>query len=333
MAKKNIFTTLKKGVVLIGALGIMIAVTACADGNNPFEALTGGQAPPIVEDLTLANTFVADDSPTIPTNEQVEQTSETEIESTENTAPELTEPNPTPEPTSITASQNTVTTTEPTATPAPTTPVQQTQPSTANDTPTTSVTSHPFADALSEFFINIAPVPEWALLTPYHTVTMSVSTHAILVDVDGNGTQGMLASKWTTDVQRYLPHSSAESILVHRLFLQSPNGQTRPIALDNMAVTPAGRLVTTSAADGQGISMSTYTLLDFNNGQLTPVKSIMRTAYGHWEYHGVSTWVASGEADSYAVNHHTSEFWSRSIEQDQPLTHAEFHQLLATHGL
>ena len=191
---------------------------------------------------------------------------------------------------------------------------------------------HPFANALSEFFVNLAPVPEWALPSPEHAITMPVSTHAILIDIDGGDTQGMLASKWTTDVRRYLPYSSAESLLVHRVFLLA-NNQVRPIALENIAVTPTKRLITMSGVDGQGISMSAYTLLGFNNGQLTPIKSIMRTAYGHWEYHDVAVWVASGEEDSYAVNYHTSEFWNRNIEKDQPLTHDEFHQQMTRYGL
>lgn len=188
---------------------------------------------------------------------------------------------------------------------------------------------HPFANALSDFFVNLAPVPEWAAQLPEQ---MHFSTHAILVDVDGNGTQGMLASKWTSDVQQYLPHSSAESLLVHRLFLLAGN-QTRPVDLHNMAVTRAGRLITTNGADGQGASMSAYTLLGFTDGQLTPVKSIMRTAYGHWEYHIEMVWVSSGEDDTYAVNYHTTEFWERGWEQDQPLSHTEFHELLVRYGL
>ena len=193
-------------------------------------------------------------------------------------------------------------------------------------------TLHPFAGALSEFFVGLAPVPEWALPAPYNTVTMPFVTHAMLVDVDGSGTLGMLASKWTLEVQRYLPHSSAQSLLVHRLFLLD-NGQILTFALENIAVTPSGRLVTMGGVDGQGISMSAHTLLEFNNGQLAPVKSIMRTAYGHWEYHLVEVWVASGEDDTYAINYHTTEFWRRDAEQDQPITNAEFHELMTRYGL
>jgi len=220
---------------------------------------------------------------------------------------------------------------------------QPVEPLITNDTSSASDTPHPFADALSEFFVNLAPVPEWALPSPENTHTMPFITHAMLVDVDGNGTQGMLASKWTTDVQRYLPASSAESLLVHRLFLLDGN-QVRPVALDNIAVTPAGRLITMSGVDGQGISMSAYTLLGFSNGQLAPVKSIMRTAYGHWErqltgegsdnfmmYYFV--WVSSGEDDTYAINYHTSEFWNRDAGQDLPLTNAGFHEVMTRYGL
>ena len=201
-----------------------------------------------------------------------------------------------------------------------------------NATRTVAITpgnAHPFAAALSEFFANTTHAPEWALV-PDATHIMSNSTHAILVDVDGNGTQGVLASKWTTDVQRYLPASSAESIFVQRLFLLA-NNQVRQIELDNMAVTQAGRLITISSVDGQGISSRAHTLLGFNNGQLTPVKSIAVTRYGEWHY--PHEWVSSGEANRYFVNYHTNEFWNRNAEQDQAITHAEFNELITRYGL
>jgi len=191
--------------------------------------------------------------------------------------------------------------------------------------------ANPFASALSGFFANVTQAPDWAVV-PEAIHAMSASTHAILVDVDGNGTQGMLASKWTTDVQRYLPASSASSTFVQRVFLLV-NNQTRQVALDNMAVSSAGRLITISGVDGQGISMRAYTLLGLNNGQLTPIKSIAITRYGHWEYHGVESWVSTGEADSYFVNYHTNEFWNRDAAQDQAITYAEFNQLLTRYGL
>ncbi|MCL2674876.1 MAG: hypothetical protein FWE92_06050, partial [Defluviitaleaceae bacterium] len=122
------------------------------------------------------------------------------------------------------------------------------------------------------------------------------------------------------------------------------NGQVRSIELDNIAVTPAKRLITMSGVDGQGISMSAYTLLGLNNGQLSPVKSIMRTAYGHWErqltgegsddfmmYYFV--WVSSGEDDTYAVNYHSGEFWRRDAGQDLPLTGIGFHEVMTRYGL
>jgi len=265
--------------MLISALCVILTVTA----STVFDTFTGGQTPPTVEDSTSANNQATNNA----TSGQTEQPPSVEAQ----VADSPTNEQPESSPASEQASNTTAAPTEPEPTPEAS---QHVESPSANDTPTASANPHPFANALSEFFVNIAPVPDWALPSPEHSITMPFSTHAMLVDVDGNGTQGMLASKWTTDVQRYRPHSSAESLLVHRLFLLA-NNQARPIALDNIAVTPTRRLITMSGVDGQGISMSAHTLLGFNNNQLTPVKSIVRTAYGHWEYHGVETWVASGE--------------------------------------
>ncbi|MCL2399536.1 MAG: hypothetical protein FWC91_07340, partial [Defluviitaleaceae bacterium] len=308
-------------IALIGAMGIMLIVAACStDGNISSESSPQVLAPP-VEVLPPADTLATSHNPA---NEQTE--------------PELppTETQPGSDPASV---QNTTDTTTPitTITPEPTstpsTEVQHTQPSTA---------PHPFANALSEFFVNLAPVPDW--VTPdTNTVMQNSSTHAILVDVDGNGAQGMLASKWTTDVQHYIPHSSAESLFVQRLFLLAGN-QARPLIFDNMAVTPTGRLITMSNVDGQGILMRAYTLLGFNNGQLAPTKSIMVTEYGDWfryltgegnDYFMVYNfvWEPSGEENKYAINYHTGEFWSRNTEQDQSITHAAFNELMTQYGL
>jgi len=320
MFNKNIFTTFKKGIMLICALCVILTVTAC----TALDTFTSGRTSPTVEDSTSANNQATNNDTT---SRQTEQPSSAETQ----VADSPTNEQPESSPASEQATNTTAAPTEPEPTPTPEVS-QQVEPPSANDTPTASANPHPFANALSEFFVNIAPVPDWALPSPEHSITMPFSTHAMLVDVDGNGTQGMLASKWTTDVQRYLPQSSAESLLVHRLFLLA-NDQARPIALDNIAVTPTRRLITMSGVDGQGISMSAHTLLGFNNNQLTPIKSIARTAYGHWEYHGVETWVSSGEDDSYFVNYHTSEFWNRDWEQDLPLTNAGFHQLMTRYGL
>jgi len=315
MINKNNFATFKKSIVLIGVLSVMLIVPACStDGNPSTEPLPTGQISLPIEDLSTNNTPTPATNSNL-TNEEAEQ-QPTETDAINNSASEHTEPTPTPEPI-----------------PSPEPTEQHIEPPVVNESPPASANLHPFANALSEFFVNIAPVPEWALPSPENTHTMPFSTHAILVDVDSNGTQGMLASKWTTDVQRYLPGSSAESILVHRLFLLFPNNLTRPMELHNIAVTPARRLITMGGVDGQGISMSAYTLLEFNNNQLAPIKSIMRTAYGHWEYHGVETWVSAGVEDSYAMNYHTGEFWNRDWEQDQPLTHDEFHQMMTRYGL
>jgi hypothetical protein len=188
-----------------------------------------------------------------------------------------------------------------------------------------------FADALADFFADATYPPEWALV-PDASHVMQANSHAIYVDVDGEGTMGVLATKWTTNVAHYLPGSSAERIYVQRVFLEA-GGHVRPVSMHNIGVTPGGRLITLGAVDGQGISLRAYTLLGFTNGQFGSVKSLMQQRYGYWRYDGVETWVSAGLEDSHSVNYHTGEFWNRDIASDQPLTHAEFTEQMTRYGL
>ncbi|MCL2873671.1 MAG: hypothetical protein FWE29_01940 [Defluviitaleaceae bacterium] len=185
---------------------------------------------------------------------------------------------------------------------------------------------HPLAEALSEFFVNLAPVPYWH--------PMSSNSHAILVDVDGNGTQGVIAAKWSADRQHYLPNSTGDDpIFVQRFFLLS-NNHARPVDLNtNFAVTPNRRLIGMSNADGQGISLRAYTLFNFVDGNLVPTKSISATEYWRREGYGYHP---NHDGNSYLVNYHTADFpdfWNRNHEQDQTITHEEFNELLIRYGL
>ena len=208
---------------------------------------------------------------------------------------------------------------------------------------------HPFAIVLSEFFVNLAPQPyfepsdfslDWTpWLYPY-------SSHAILVDLDGNGTQGMLAAKLSDDWRRYAPFAMyPDPIFVHRLFMlygdevitvyfhqwpdQAAAGRTAYF-FHMAGVTPAGRLVLMPSAAICGFASWAYTLLELSGGYLTPVKSISVDETSPWDGY---RYVHDPGLNEYRLSYHTEDFWQRDREQDIPLTYEEFHELLILYGL
>ena len=179
---------------------------------------------------------------------------------------------------------------------------------------------HPFAQALSEFFVNLAEPPEWA--------DMQTQTHAVLVDLDGNGTQGVVVSKWSDDRERYHP-TATNSIFVQKMFYFY-NGQLHSFEHFNYVVTQAGRFIVMERADAQGVSLSAYTLLDFVGGRLAPAKTISTVEYWRLEDYGIQP---ESEDDRYYVYYHFDGSWDREWEVQVPITQDEFNELLTMYSL
>jgi len=182
---------------------------------------------------------------------------------------------------------------------------------------------HPFAEVLSNFFVDLSTPPYFHRNNP--------SYHAILVDLDGNGTQGMLASKWSSDRQRYQPsHPDIFTpVFVQKLFYLYDNQLHETDG--GWDVTPAGRLVRISGADGQGMSIKSYTLFDFVNGEITPLKTISVTEYWRLDWYGFQP---DYEGNTYFYTYHPGvDFWSGNWEQAQPITHEEFNEIMTRYGL
>ena len=174
---------------------------------------------------------------------------------------------------------------------------------------------HLFADALASFFVNLTTAGEWWM--PYN------SYHAVLVDVDGQGTPGVVASRWTFYGDRHNPLTSWGSVSIHpnfaqRLFFIYDN-QLHEVD-GQWGVTPSGRLVALSFDGACDILMTTYMLLNVNNGRLVGVKSISVTE---------QTW---GD-NHYSVNYHINEFLMDDWEQRQRLTREEFDEMMDKYGL
>jgi len=181
--------------------------------------------------------------------------------------------------------------------------------------PSYPATPHPFASALASFFVNLTTAGEWWM--PYN------SYHAVLVDVDGQGTLGVVASRWAFDCDRHNPLTSWDSISIHpsftqRLFFIYDNQLHE---LDGQwGVTPSGRLVALLFTGACDILMTEYILLDVNDGGLNGVKSISITE---------QTW---GD-NYYSVNYHVNEFFMSDFEERQSLTRTEFDEMMDRYGL
>jgi len=90
-------------------------------------------------------------------------------------------------------------------------------------------------------------------------------------------------------------------------------------------------LVLMSGANGQGVSMRIYTLLDFVDGSFVPIKSITVTEYWRRDGYGIHP---DHDGNSYFMSNHAGvEFGNRDWEQDIPLTHDEFNELMVRYGL
>jgi len=155
--------------------------------------------------------------------------------------------------------------------------------------------SHPFADALTSFFVNLTTAGDWGM--PY-------SYHAVLVDVDGQGTPGMVASRWTFEGDRNYLFSFSDFISIYpnfsqRLFFMY-NNQLHEVDGRQWGVTPSGRLVAIMLDGACDIFLLEYILLDVNDGRLVGQKSI-------------SFFEPTRGDNYYSVNYHLNEFFGRDF--------------------
>ena len=186
---------------------------------------------------------------------------------------------------------------------------------------------HPFAKALAEFFVNLAPAPipdddNWML--------MPVSSYAILVDLDGNGNMGMLASAWK--------HYDAYSSRFEQYLFWIQDGELRSeCALwPRFGITPAKRLVGMDQADMSNYSEFWYTLLDFVDDELSFIKTI---SVGE-------AWSFTGEEGNSPIQIDETSFFMRTYINGDPwrswyrewgyvesITHDEFESFMTMYGL
>jgi len=174
---------------------------------------------------------------------------------------------------------------------------------------------HPFAEALTNFFVDLTTAAEWPGM-PY-------SYHALLVDVDGKGTPGVVASRWTYG-DRGDPFSFSNFISIHPHFTQTLffmyDDELQEVVWHRWGVTPSGRLVMLDMDGVCGVARTDYILLDVNDGRLVGVKAL-------------TAWILTWGDNDYAVNYNLGEFLVSGFEHMQQLTHKEFYELMRSYNL
>ena len=158
----------------------------------------------------------------------------------------------------------------------------------------------------------------------------TISTQAILVDVDGSGTPGIIASKWSFLTDQGRPFFTQRLFYIYDNQLRHDHHP--PFAI-MFAVTSAGRLIAIDGADGQGVSMRTYTLLGIEDGIIIPAKSISVTEFWRIDGYGVGVPEHLGDDENVYQLRYVDRNWTWDWEQDQPITHGEFHELITRYGL
>jgi len=189
---------------------------------------------------------------------------------------------------------------------------------------------NPLASALYSFFEDAvhAPAPE-----DFYGYFMPYSTHAIFVDLDGNGTQGVLASRW---VQNQRSRHSFEQYLLW--FCGGELRKESPMFF-RFSVTPSGRLVMMDEIGACNIFVDLWALLDFVDGELAFIEGVsIRTSWAlGWMledyddpdylhifgiYYNLITYTNGNPWESH----------SRSWEET-PITYEEFQEIMVRHGL
>ncbi|MCL2421163.1 MAG: hypothetical protein FWD03_04830, partial [Defluviitaleaceae bacterium] len=189
---------------------------------------------------------------------------------------------------------------------------------------------NPFASALYSFFADAIPAPAFE---DFYGDFMPYSTHAVLVGLDSNGTQGVIASRW---VQGQHPRPRFEQYL-----LWLCNGELRKEApiFFRFNRTPAGRLVAMDEIGACNITVQLWTLLDFADGELSFTKAAAMREY--WAL----GWML-GDYDDPDYLHTFGTYYNLrtyingnpwdiryQVWEETPLTYEEFQDMMMQYGL
>jgi hypothetical protein len=190
------------------------------------------------------------------------------------------------------------------------------------------------ATALTAFFTDAVSPPDSAHARGY-VYFMPYSSHAIWVDLDGNGTQGVLASAWKWEegrrpdyfFEQYLFWFCGDELRKETLEFTPPK----------FGITPTGRLVVMDDVSFHNLTADTsYTILDFVTGELRFTKTVNIAEYFTytWELGEISGYEYLGS--EYAMRTYANGNpwqWQERICETSPITQEEFYDIMTQYGL
>jgi len=187
----------------------------------------------------------------------------------------------------------------------------------------------PLAALLLDFFADAIPAP-----TDWYGDVMPYSTHAVWVDLDGNGTVGVLASKW-------IRTQNGHARDVQYVFWQRDgvwHGEPLPTFFP-LKKTAEGRLMTYDSIGACNISFESWTVFDVVDGALIYTTAITKRYY--WSL----GWMLGDEDDPDYLHIHGTYYtlrtyingdpsWQSHLRtwEEIPLDEADFHGEMARLG-
>ncbi|MCL2353249.1 MAG: hypothetical protein FWC69_01310 [Defluviitaleaceae bacterium] len=168
------------------------------------------------------------------------------------------------------------------------------------------------AEALASFFDdeNLRQPPEW--------IELEGSTHGVLVDVDGNGTIGVIATKWidglwgtvATTQRVFYVYNGALGYIDHERA--------------SMTVTNQGRLVARESLIGTFPLFASYALFAFDDGELVMERTLTTSSTMGENGHILNT---------YTINTTDRDFGDRDESNNIEISPAEFREMVEHYGL
>ena len=194
---------------------------------------------------------------------------------------------------------------------------------------------HPLAVALADFFADSASAPTSDDFANYfYWSPMPYDSHAIFVDLDGNGTMGVLASVWRYETNAWfrIPHRFEQNVF------WIYNDEVREKSGFSLGVTSSGRLFQFDVDGACGVAVYRYTLFDFADGEV-----VRKYTLGIWEFYVYTGYIY--ENGNYFQDHNSpievvdtsfglrtafDSFWGR---YDDSITYEEVYEFMTRHGL
>ena len=191
---------------------------------------------------------------------------------------------------------------------------------------------HPFSIALSDFFTDLVPPPTnredfWHFMPCY--------SHAMMVDLDGYGNLGVVATRWRANPQSQFAPYLLEQYL---FWLYEDELHKGRLSFEKFGVTASDRLVVTDEIGACNITLYTYALLGFYGNELMRIKTF--TIRQSWAL----GWMLGDYDDPdymhffgtyYYMRTHAAQQWNTHVSNwtETELTYEEFTSIMVQYSL